>query len=98
MGMGRVALAASRNPMVATTKKYVVTDRVSHGPEAPHTSRIALRLAWARPGGVPSGVPAARDRGAMDGEEGAKNMERLSGLDASFLYFETPRVHTHVVA
>src|SRR4051794_4452750 len=25
-------------------------------------------------------------------------MERLSGLDASFLYFETPRVHTHVVA
>ena len=25
-------------------------------------------------------------------------MQRLSGLDASFLYFETPRVHTHVVA
>ena len=25
-------------------------------------------------------------------------MERLSGLDASFLYFETPRMHMHVVA
>src|SRR3954468_21103081 len=25
-------------------------------------------------------------------------MERLSGLDGSFLYFETPSVHTHVVA
>src|SRR5439155_9842086 len=25
-------------------------------------------------------------------------MQRLSGLDASFLFFETPRVHTHVVA
>ena len=24
--------------------------------------------------------------------------DRLTGLDASFLFFETPRVHTHVVA
>jgi diacylglycerol O-acyltransferase / wax synthase len=32
-----------------------------------------------------------------DGGKGERLMQRLSGMDASFLYMETPSMHTHVV-
>ncbi len=46
----------------------------------------------------PSGGRVRVGRSGTDGTErgGQQDMERLSGLDASFLYLETPSLHMHV--